>query len=366
MYECARLAGGTHGKRVAPVASAFDVGLNKMPGRSKGCIDGEQGRFGVKGVEVGGVFKCEMGHGGAVLHGGCWGSAAQIVMQAAAPWANANFHSGGFRKRLSRQSLTDIATTIRVPVTRALPRCISCLHLQKGQACMGLCGLKSVARSTYHESSQVSSTGVPAGPSAPPAPAPRTASASLLCGLPRLGRRPRSVPPLKGAAADALSVRLRTPSPATARAAAAQIARDAANPNHPQYLDLSAAMCWDAVKHCAVVAHLLDATVDAQHGLVSSADAQVHGREAIAALPEGHAIGFFDDQRLVHVMLGVGNGRAAGNKNDCVGIGAPIGWETLNLNHLAWNADGCVTAPGLHQATRSLVVRSRLLGSATT
>jgi hypothetical protein len=46
-----------------------------------------------------------MGHGGAVLHGGCWGSAAQIVMQAAAPWANANFHSGGFRKRPSRQPL---------------------------------------------------------------------------------------------------------------------------------------------------------------------------------------------------------------------------------------------------------------------
>ncbi|MFS2105611.1 hypothetical protein [Ralstonia sp. Ralssp135] len=181
-----------------------------------------------------------------------------------------------------------------------------------------------------------------------------------------MGRKPRSAVPLKGAAADALSVRFRKPSPAAARAAAAQIARDAANPNHPHYLDLSAAMCWDAVKHCAVVAHLLDATVDAQHGLVSSADAQVHGREAIAALPEGHAIGFFDDQRLVHVMLGVGNGRAAGNKNDCVGIGAPIGWEALNLNHLAWNADGCVTAPGLHQATRSLVVRSRLLGSATT
>jgi hypothetical protein len=30
-----------------------------------------------------------MGHGAAVLHGGCWGSAAQIVMQAAAPGLNA-------------------------------------------------------------------------------------------------------------------------------------------------------------------------------------------------------------------------------------------------------------------------------------
>ncbi|CAJ0805191.1 hypothetical protein LMG18095_04215 [Ralstonia thomasii] len=85
VYECARRAGGTHGKRVAPVASAFDVGLNKMPGRGKGCIDGEQSRFGVKGVEVGGVFKCEMGHGAAVLQSGCWESPAQIVMQPAAP-----------------------------------------------------------------------------------------------------------------------------------------------------------------------------------------------------------------------------------------------------------------------------------------
>ena len=33
------------------------------------------------------------------------GVRAQIVMQAAAPWANANFHSGGFRKRPSRQPL---------------------------------------------------------------------------------------------------------------------------------------------------------------------------------------------------------------------------------------------------------------------
>lgn len=96
------------------------------------------------------------------------------------------------------------------------------------------------------------------------------------------------------------------------------------------------------------------------------ADTQIRGREAMEKLPEGHAIGFFDDQRLVHVMLSVGNSRAAGNKNDCIGIGEPIGWEALNLNHLTWNEDGCVTAPGLHQAERSLVVRSRLLGDAAT
>ena len=79
VYECARRAGGAHGKRVAPVASAFDVRLNKMPGGGKGRIHGKQGRLGVKGVEVCGVFQCEMGHGAAVLHGGCCrGSAARL------------------------------------------------------------------------------------------------------------------------------------------------------------------------------------------------------------------------------------------------------------------------------------------------
>jgi hypothetical protein len=66
----------------------------------------------------------------------------------------------------------------------------------------------------------------------------------------------------------------------------------------------------------------------------------------MAALPVGHAIGFFDGERLVHMMLGVGDGQAAGNKNDCIGMGHPAGWEVLDLRSLRWNQDGSITAAG--------------------
>lgn len=227
---------------------------------------------------------------------------------------------------------------------------------------MGICGSKNVARRAHLDIGGAHSPGQPAGSPTPATPRARTASSSVLSGLPRLNRKSRSAASFPQAAADSEAVRFRPVSPATARIAATQIARDACDPNHPLYLDLSAAMCWDAVKHCAVASRLLHPNVDAQHDLVSPADAHIRGRAEVEALPEGHAVGFFDGPRLVHVMLSLGNGAAAGNKNDCIGIGAPVGWETLNLNHLNWNENGCVTAPGLHQAERSLVVRSRLLG----
>lgn len=155
------------------------------------------------------------------------------------------------------------------------------------------------------------------------------------------------------------------PDPESARNAAAQTAREAACPEHPLYLELSAAMCWDAVKHCAITTGLLKPDINAQHELVSQADGLIHGREAMAVLPEGHAVGFFDGDRLVHVMMSIGAGHAAGNKNDCIGMGHPAGWETLDLNRLKWNQDGSITAPGLLRAERTLMLRSRLLGGAT-
>ena len=161
--------------------------------------------------------------------------------------------------------------------------------------------------------------------------------------------------------------RLRRPPPvragsASARAAAAELARQATDPEHPKFMDLSAAMCWDAVKLCAVAVHAVDRNVDAQQGLVSHADALVVDRNAIASVPAGHVLGFFAGRRLVHAMLTVGDGRACGNKNDCVGIGHAVGWEELDLSALRWAGNGGITAPGLLSAERILQVRARSLG----
>lgn len=185
----------------------------------------------------------------------------------------------------------------------------------------------------------------------------------------RHNQRPDGLPaPRRANQVDASGIgRVRQPLPvragtAAARTAAAELARQATNPEHSQYMDLSGAMCWDAVKLCAVAAGAVGRKVDAQHGLVSHADALVVDREAIAALPAGLAVGFFDGERLVHAMVTVGDGHACGNKNDCVGLGHPVGWEALDLSNLRWDGNGGITAPGLLTPERTLQVRVRPLG----
>ncbi len=144
---------------------------------------------------------------------------------------------------------------------------------------------------------------------------------------------------------------------------AARLARAATDPNHEQYLHLSADMCWDAVKRCGVEAGAVGRNVDAQHGLVSHTDALVPDRDAVERLPAGVAVGFFEGERPVHVMLSVGDGHACGNKNNCVGRGNEVGWESVDLRTLRWNGNGGITAPGLHSPERTLQVRSRPLGT---
>jgi len=144
---------------------------------------------------------------------------------------------------------------------------------------------------------------------------------------------------------------------------AAQLARAATDPNHPQYMHLSADMCWDAVKRCGVEAGAVGRHVDAQHGLVSHTDTLVPDRAAIERLPAGTAVGFFEGERPVHVMLSVGDGHACGNKNNCIGRGNPVGWESLDLKALNWDGNGGITAPGLHSPQRTLQVRARPLGT---
>lgn len=147
---------------------------------------------------------------------------------------------------------------------------------------------------------------------------------------------------------------------------AADLAREAAaDTNHPHYEPLSAAMCWDSVKHCGVEAGAVSRDVDAKGGLVKDTDPLVPNYKAAKELPAGSVVGFFEGDRLVHAMLSVGEGRACGNKNDCVGFENAkwVGWESHDLKDLKWDGNGGINAPGLHDPQRTLLVRARPLGT---
>jgi hypothetical protein len=125
---------------------------------------------------------------------------------------------------------------------------------------------------------------------------------------------------------------------------AARFARQAARNKGKDFRQLSAKMCWDAVKHCVVqAAPFLGKNrykhIDAKMGLVSSGDPEVRSAAEMRTVPEGSILGFFDGDTPIHVMVSLGGGWAAGNKNDCVGVGSPVGWEELNLAERLWTEE---------------------------
>jgi hypothetical protein len=135
---------------------------------------------------------------------------------------------------------------------------------------------------------------------------------------------------------------------------AARYARDAATDRTALYRELSALMCWDAVARCMELAgtmiHPKTIRGDLYAHVVSSDDPTIGDRGTMQHVPQGAFIGFFDGDRLIHAMIGVGYGMAAGNKNACIGIGGPVGWEILNLaDELDWGNVGA----------RNLTVRYR-------
>lgn len=110
---------------------------------------------------------------------------------------------------------------------------------------------------------------------------------------------------------------------------AANIAREAARgPNSTCFNALSEQMCWDAVAACQ--GREPGRHIDDSAELVASDD-------ALRSIPEGATIGFFDSGTLVHAMISLGGGSAAGTKNGCIGMGNPIGWEILDLT-LGWHS----------------------------
>ena len=128
---------------------------------------------------------------------------------------------------------------------------------------------------------------------------------------------------------------------------AAQIARDAAtNDSSELYLVCSTQMCWDAAIECQVRAGVKDprpVRTDKHDHVISIKDTAVTNKFEMQRVPQGASIGFFRDGTLMHFMIAVGFGLAAGNKNACIGIGNPagVGWEILDLaNGVDWGQGG--------------------------
>ncbi|WP_337690708.1 hypothetical protein [Mycetohabitans sp. B46] len=119
--------------------------------------------------------------------------------------------------------------------------------------------------------------------------------------------------------------------------------------NNKEYTALSGKMCWDAVKYCALKAEIITEdqfeSMSGKTDLITPSDTRISNANELRTVPPGRTLGFFDGDTTWHVMLTTTEGKAAGNKNDCVGIGNPVGWEELDLNKLKWNGDGHVLAP---------------------
>ena len=126
---------------------------------------------------------------------------------------------------------------------------------------------------------------------------------------------------------------------------AAQIARDTATGKMSEYFTLlSGKMCWDAAIECQVLAGVDRPAQISTHNhdhVISLSDKAVCSATDMLGVPQGASLGFFRDGTLVHFMICVGAGMAAGNKNACIGLGNPVGWEILQLaKDLDWNSDG--------------------------
>jgi hypothetical protein len=143
---------------------------------------------------------------------------------------------------------------------------------------------------------------------------------------------------------------------------AASVAKGAAQQNSAEFKVLSSKMCWDAVKHIAVLAGVIDdaKAKNLPHtNMIRLSDKVVAHPDAMGTVPPGHVLGFFEGDRLIHAMVSVGEGKAAGNKNDCIGAGGPVGWEVLDLKGgLKWGKEG-INAPKGAGVSRAVAVRHR-------
>lgn len=151
---------------------------------------------------------------------------------------------------------------------------------------------------------------------------------------------------------------------------AASVARAcAANPSSHEYMMLSSLMCWDAVVHVAMLAGVVsESKAKSIRGntIVDPANPRVRTAAEMASVPEGDLLGFFEDRKgvwtMIHAMIAVGGGSAAGNKNDCIGAGRAVGWEVLDLaSRLTWNGSGIDSPRGVDPKSGKMKMRQVLV-----
>lgn len=160
-----------------------------------------------------------------------------------------------------------------------------------------------------------------------------------------------------------------------------------------RFLELSGLMCWDGVIRCA-----LDANAISRHRarqlswitwredfsmFVSRDDARVQDADEMRRVPAGAFVAFIEVEppdrlnrgfgvpegrrHIIHAMVSLGNGLAAGNKNSAIGIGESVGWEVLDLaGRLNWRPGNHrldpINAYPVHvQSTRPIRIRYREL-----
>lgn len=148
---------------------------------------------------------------------------------------------------------------------------------------------------------------------------------------------------------------------------AASVARGCAqHPNSQEWQKLSSMMCWDAVVHCALLAGIVNeqqyrSLLTRAKTLVGTGNSAVNNSAGMAGVPQGHFLAFFANQNgmwtMIHAMVSTGAGNAAGNKNDCIGIGRMFGWELLNLQTVKWGTDGFTAPRGTDPRTGQPVYR---------
>jgi hypothetical protein len=121
---------------------------------------------------------------------------------------------------------------------------------------------------------------------------------------------------------------------------------------HPEYSLLSSAMCWDAMLLCAGIAqgvNCADLQPYCDSRRIGFNIINRHNRrrvfdeastqditsvaQMLNTVTPGSFIGFIrPNDEIGHAMIYIGNGFAAGNKNDCVfSAGSMFGWERLDL-----------------------------------
>jgi hypothetical protein len=117
--------------------------------------------------------------------------------------------------------------------------------------------------------------------------------------------------------------------------------------NDAGFKELSGLMCWDAVIRCALKGNAIEKKVadaakifgdkpESYKAFIDpTKDTIVPDAKSMRAVPQGCFLGFFENAggklTMIHAMMSTGQGLAAGNKNDCIGVGNTVGWEICNL-----------------------------------